>query len=341
MRSIIVITAVLVSLLFAGNAGAWSSNGHQTVGAIADTLLQGSRADTEVKVILGKVDGQQLTLEQVSVWPDCVRGIKPSQHFAYNPGNYREASCKIFEDDSDIQEMAGYARRNNTNCEYSGRNSECHKSFHFSDVDIKHNNYKDGYIGTNDHDIVHAISAALAVLKGDPSPAPFNIKSKKEALMLLTHLVGDLHQPLHVGAIYLNANGKRIDPDKDNFDPETDTHGGNNITGIGGNLHHQWDATNFSLDDQSTIADLASQAGQVGATEGVYETWPTVWATDTIVEAQTAFEGLVFDAKTGNGWPMTFENRPMYLGKMKSLQQQQVIKAGARLAELLRALWPD
>lgn len=31
--------------------------------------------------------------------------------------------------------------------------------------------------------------------------------------MLIAHFVGDLHQPLHVGAVYLHANGVVVDPD--------------------------------------------------------------------------------------------------------------------------------
>src|SRR5205814_265690 len=49
-----------------------------------------------------------------------------------------------------------------------------------------------------------AINAAVTVLKGNPSPDPFKIKDKTEVLFLLSHFVGDVHQPLHVGAIYLD-----------------------------------------------------------------------------------------------------------------------------------------
>jgi len=66
--------------------------------------------------------------------------------------------------------------------------------------------------GTNDHDIVAAINAATAVLLERPSPPPFKIADKREALFLLAHLVGDLHQPLHVGAVYLDKDGNLVDP---------------------------------------------------------------------------------------------------------------------------------
>lgn len=340
MRVTLMVATLLTGFFLSGNAVAWSSNGHQAVGAIADNLLHGSHAEAEVKAILGAVNNQPLTLEQVAVWPDCVRGIHPAQNFAYDPGKYHEAACAIFEDAAGIQAMADYAKRNNTNCKYSGKNFECHKAFHFTDVDIAHNDYSEKYVGTSNYDVVHAIGAAIDVLQDKPAPAPFNIASKKEALMLLTHFAGDLHQPLHVAAIYLDANGKAVNADEGTFDPATDTFGGNGIVGRGGNLHHQWDSTMFALDDQNAIDDLAEQAKQLGGTDGSYEKWPKKWADDSVVEAHKAFDGVNFGAKT-QGWPMTFTDREAYIHQKSAIQKRQVIKGGAHLAALLKAIWPE
>jgi hypothetical protein len=71
-----------------------------------------------------------------------------------------------------------------------------------------------------DQDIVAAVSAAIAVLQGKDLPAPFKFASKKEALRLLAHYVGDIHQPLHVAAVYVDAGGHVIDPDMGTFDPQ-------------------------------------------------------------------------------------------------------------------------
>ena len=43
-------------------------------------------------------------------------------------------------------------------------------------------------------------------------PQPFSFETKQEALRVLAHLVGDVHQPLHVGAIYLDAPGNAVNP---------------------------------------------------------------------------------------------------------------------------------
>ncbi|HEX7647953.1 MAG TPA: S1/P1 nuclease [Noviherbaspirillum sp.] len=124
--------------------------------------------------------------------------------------------------------MTDYARGNNTNCPNWGKNVSCNKSFHFADIDIEHDSYATRYVDAHDYDIVHAIDAAILVLQDQPSNVPFNFASKKEALMLIAHFVGDLHQPLHVGAIYLAPDdGSAVDPDAGAYDPAPDTTGGN------------------------------------------------------------------------------------------------------------------
>jgi len=37
--------------------------------------------------------------------------------------------------------------------------------------------------------------------------------TKRVAVILLAHYVGDMHQPLHVGAQYFNSNGHVTNPD--------------------------------------------------------------------------------------------------------------------------------
>lgn len=328
-------------LLAASNAHAWSANGHQTIGSIADSLIAGSRAEREVQAILGSAGGQPLKLQDVSVWADCARGIQPAQNFKYDSGPFKEAACAIFEDDAGKAEMADFVRRNNTNCLYAGKKLDCHKSFHFADVDIEHNDYNPSYPGTNDHDVVHAILAAVAVLQDRPAPPPFQLGDKKEALKLLVHYVGDVHQPLHVGAVYLADDGSEVHPSTNPPDPASDTIGGNALQASGGNLHHQWDTTKFALTDSAAMAQLVAQAKRIGITPGKPEDWPAVWASDTVVEAQQAYTGITFDAKTAKGWPITFEDRRAYMQQEATLQKTQVIKGGARLATLLQAIWPD
>lgn len=324
----------LLAFLVSSQALAWGPEGHQTVGAIADQLITGTHAATQVKTILGG-----LSLQQASVWADCAKGVDPSRNYAYTAaGKYPE--CKIFETPALEAEMSDFVRRNDTNCNPKLGEESCHKQYHYTDVAIQHDSYQRGWVGTRDDDIVNAVAATTQVLKGNAAPAPFSLKNQREALLLLTHYVGDLHQPLHVGAIYLDKKGKRVNPDTGTFDIQTDTRGGNKLmlTGTNQNLHAVWDAIPMSLTASHVNAALLKQARGIPATEGQVLDWPVSWAGDTLSGAQKAFTGLKFSTLQSGHWTATLPAN--YNTKKQSLQKEELIKAGAHLAELLKALWP-
>src|SRR5260370_13808289 len=58
------------------------------------------------------------------------------------------------------------------------------------------------------------ISYCVDVLRGEiPEDNPRKI-TRPVAVILLAHYVGDIHQPLHVGAEYFNQAGQAVDPDR-------------------------------------------------------------------------------------------------------------------------------
>ena len=60
-------------------------------------------------------------------------------------------------------------------------------------------------------------------------------------------------QPLHVGAVYLGADGKLVDPDiAHKIDVATETAGGNSIQDQNLNLHHEWDDIPQDIGDAVT-----------------------------------------------------------------------------------------
>jgi hypothetical protein len=310
------------------------------VGAIADQLLQGTNAQQQVAQILG------FPLKVAGPWADCVRGVvhDPNGTFVYAPDPHHpeyRVPCTSFETATETPRMEDYAKRNWVNCTYlPGR--PCHEGYHFVDVAIQHDRYDTSYVGTNTHDLVHVINAAVAVLKGTPAPPPFSIKDKKEALLLLAHFVGDLHQPLHVGAVYLDPNGKVVNPDTPpGLDPKTETSGGNKISDGHENFHSEWDAIPTSLQADSV---MVQKAKAVAPTPGPIEQWAASWAGDTIVAgSHPAFAGLTFEAEAQGHWAIYFKNaqqRQDYLDEETKLKRDQIAKGGARLAELLKAIWP-
>ncbi len=129
----------------------WGSDGHQLVGAVADTLIQGTHAGTHVKNILGTE-----TLQQAALWADCVKGTDERNtpfKFNTNPKSYPE--CKPFETTAGIAAMVDYVKRNHDGCSPGPDQETCHKQYHYADVAIQRASYDATHEhGTSNHDIV-------------------------------------------------------------------------------------------------------------------------------------------------------------------------------------------
>ena len=90
-----------------------------------------------------------------------------------------------------------------------------HHWFHFTDVPVfPPQNYGDGSAGRSKWDIVHMIPYCVDVLRGRLPESNERKITKSVAIILLAHYVGDIHQPLHVGAEYFDGQGRVADPDK-------------------------------------------------------------------------------------------------------------------------------
>src|SRR5262249_25866104 len=153
---------------------------------------------------------------------------------------------------------------------------------------------------------------------------------------LLVHFVGDLHQPLHVAATYLNASGKVIDPEKGAFDSQSDTHGGNSVGPPGNKLHQRWDETHLLADGVSPQS-LVKSAEAASVRPVNLLSSPTDWASDTIRVAGTAaFKGVTMGPLSNNSWALLTDATDR-----SGTQMTQIATGGARLAALLEALWPD
>lgn len=301
------------------------------VGSIADELLVGTAAGKRARQILGS------NLRTASVWADCAKGVG-SKSFKYGgAGHYPE--CAVYENPASQRAMEAFVRRNVGNCVSAPDGEVCHKEYHYTDVAIQRDRYRAGLVGTNDHDIVAAVSAAVAVLQGQASPAPFRMTSKKEALRVLAHYVGDIHQPLHVAAVYLDDEGHLVDPDHGTYDPRTKTDGGNTLFVKSQKLHGKWDAVVATLGRDPVPATVLKEARGIAVTAGPIEQWSTAWATESVDLGHRAFEGLQYSrADDKHHYQVTLPEG--YSGRMRDVQHDQVVKAGARLAQILRTIWP-
>ncbi len=338
-----------LSLIFAalpGIAMAWNAQGHEEVGAVADQLIVGSHAEQWVKYLLDNSN-----LQTVSVWADCAKGVKSSdgKTLAYQD-NPQYVECAPFSGPQGTQRFERFVARNWKQCGTAHGTEFCHNQYHYTDVSNLRDHYQADYIGANNHDVVHAINAAIAVLRGQTPPAPFDIADKQEALMLLAHYVGDIAQPLHVSALYLDATGKVIDPEVSGYKIGYDTAGGNNIVDGKKLFHAEWDAPPASpaaFSDQ--VAELLRLAKQVPPTPGNLTSWPTSWATDSIQASHHVFASLHFTMKPIEGG--NSENLPEkwdasgidadYQSRADAIKMHQLAKAGARLAQVLETIWPN
>jgi len=280
-------------------------------------------------------------------WADCVKSVVKNDDgtFSYkeDPSHPEyQIPCTSFRTATEQKRMEDYVARNWTQCKYPPKGAQrgCHNTYHFDDVAIGRDGFDRNYMGTNDHDLVAAITAAIAVLKDKSAPAPFSIVDKKEALFMLAHFIGDLHQPLHVAAVYLDASGRIVDPDAAHrIDPATDTEGGNLIHDQHSVFHAEWDAIPVDLGEAASAALLSAAKSQTPS-QGNVEDWTAAWASDTVMVAHDAFAGTDFMQTSPEHWSVTFNDRSAYLASQDKIKRQQLAKAGARLAELLNAIWP-
>ena len=219
MKSFRLTSLLLVALIVpsANELCAYGPIGHQIVGAIADARLANTPTAEKVSAL---IDG--FTLEKAAVIADEIKGW--DKRGADDPGIFHYSSRPRI----DAQLHAFWHANPPTKDHNSTVPS--HHWFHYTDVPVLHpEKYADGATGRSQWDIVHISRMCIAVLQGEvPEDNPRKI-TKSIAVILLAHYLGDIHQPLHVGAEYFSADGKPIDPDKDKTKPSLEDQGGNTL----------------------------------------------------------------------------------------------------------------
>jgi hypothetical protein len=329
--------AAAALLVFAGyrSAAAWGPEGHALIGKIADQLLAGTPAGQRVDDILGAY-----TLEEAAKWPDCVRSVHKlgPNDFQFKEDKFT-ATCTVFESPDERKRMEDYARRNWDAFPYRPGKGD-HEAYHFADIPIQEGSYSPTDIGASEHDVVHAIGAAIAELTGKPVPKPFDIKHDKEAILMLAHFVGDVHQPLHVGAVYLDPQGHVVRPHSE-AEAEADSTAGGNFIEVGAKeLHREWDSVPKGT-AETDISVLVSRARDIPADPNVpFSDWAVGWASESVAAAAKAYAEITFANDGTHKWRASFANRTQYLRSEHDEQELRIIQAGARLAALFKAIWP-
>lgn len=157
-------------------------------------------------------------------------------------------------------------------------------------------------------DIIESINRLTANLKA----GKLNDKEKEEQLKMLIHLVGDIHQPLHVGS--------------------RDDRGGNEVRVFwfdeASNLHRVWDHHMIEETDLS-YSELAASLDT--PTSGQISLWQQddvlTWANES-----TALHPQVYDIGSGRlGYSYSY--------KYYKLVRLRLLQAGVRLAGVLNSIY--
>lgn len=333
-------TAVIASFLFmiasCSPALAWGDAGHQTVGRIASLRVKPQTANK-----INQILKQGETLASVSTWADSVKD-------------------RMGETDPDpdtnafLQDMA---------------HNERNREWHYDDLPLGCASYDTCTGFTPDNDVVHLINICIRTLQGYPDPnRPL---SKRNALKLLVHFIGDMHQPLHIGCGFIDEAGpngtiliarnptvirqRNLEHDR----------GGNQlvIDRQRKRLHSYWDFdlvrvlmtfTNRPNSDQLATFLKGSVTPSVNWNpRGPVNTWASQWATDSLNQSRNhTYRGVRILRKRTipvlrNDEPVVRNGEPQmetvydiskpanYERLNREVVRQQLAKAGFRLAKLL------
>ena len=196
-----VVLSAIWSVMLATTLHAYGPAGHEIVGAIADERLANTRTGEKVRALL-----EGIPLQKAAVIPDEIKswdknGADDPRGFHYPAHPNIDAQLRDF-------------WRANPPTHDGNAASPSHHWFHYTDVPIaRANRYAAGKAGRTNWDVVHMIGYCVDVLRDRITAQNERKITKPVAVILLAHYVGDIHQPLHVGAEYFDAAGQIVDAD--------------------------------------------------------------------------------------------------------------------------------
>jgi hypothetical protein len=209
----------------------WGIERHQLIAGAAENLLSAA-ASAQVRRLL---DPLTATLSDIAGWADTIKRRKP------RPDD-DEDTVAFLEDERNANEPNWHFV--NLPAEADGYDREKYPAF------------------TREDDVVQILRQAIGVLR-DPSAS--DRFSELNALRLVVHLIGDVHQPVHVGCGYIDESTdppRLVTTPKEAKGKHHDL-GGNVLSlKIGGkmsNLHSYWDSRLDIEHDDSVVDDSQTE----------------------------------------------------------------------------------
>ncbi len=292
-------------------------------------------------------------MAKASTWLDEVRDLWPNS-FKANPPE--DTTLELRHDTDTAAFVAAFHRS-------SGKS----KSWHYVNIPLGADGYsqppmRPPMIGSDQNpDVVQKIGECIRALK-DPNTEIHGAFGKRNALRTLIHLVGDIHQPFHVGCSYIDSSATTkeaalVTDFKTIVAKElSNDRGGNLLVFRSQNMHHFWD------DDMVVAAMRAAKApspedyaGALAkrpdngtlATPLKLKTAPKTWADDTLVAARVAYKNIeVSDLprlsdpnRPNSAYEVPIALSENYRKRLAPVADAQLQKASFRLAALLEAIF--
>lgn len=281
-----ILALLFFCVLHTQNAFSWGANGHRIVARICDLNLT-PQAKTEIQNILGKD-----YIEELANWPDYVkseRGWDFAEKWHYTT---------VHPDQGVLDVRAHYLKDSSIN--------DAIEAIEFM------------------HDILLGDAAAIQSFEKmmrDNRARPLANSTKATALAFLVHLVGDIHQPLHVG--------KNRDL------------GGNKISVLffyeKTNLHAVWD-TELIEHERLSYTEFARFSNKLTPAEMIDAQQSTIddWAQESIVLRERIYNTLYNYTDRDSGLPsFSWQYQHDFIPEVK----QRLALSGVRLAGILNNIF--
>ena len=184
------------------------------------------------------------------------------------------------------------------------------KTWHYVNVNPDEGSYNNSTKSTSG-DVVTAINGIVDRIKSGTLTA----EQERAELMMLIHLVGDMHCPMHAGMKSdRGGNGTKV-----------------KYFGKQRNLHSVWDseivesAHRWSYSEWQQQVDRASRKEQKAIAQGC----PNDWIEETVLLARDIY------ATSSTGENLSYD----YVAHYAPVVEQQLLKGGIRLAKILEELY--
>lgn len=242
-----------------------------------------------------------------------------------------------------------------------------HGTWHYVNLPLESANYQaaaaNGF--TRSDDVIQMYKKCVRVLKNGSTRF-----SRVNALRLVGHLVGDIHQPLHIACGFIDDS---TTPPTIVFDSQTiiaknlknkhDKGGGKISLPNAGNMHSFWDGSlsgglgginllsaSNSAKEKELVKKIyegakklseASAAGMGLSAPTPLEDLAQDWANESIKISFEAYRNIKMVAKDGSNYKADFKTtKDDYIQKFRPVILKQMKLAAHRLAELLNAIYP-